>query len=77
MLRAQHRAGHGITVTSPIFKKSFTTAGILYVDNTNLRTAINVEDDLEETAYKTKEGVFFWDNSLIATRGALNPDKCK
>ena len=36
MMGAHKRKGHGVTITTPISKKSTKTAGILFVDNTNL-----------------------------------------
>ena len=77
MLGAQHRAGHTVTLTTPISKKSIKTAGILYVDNTNLWIGLNGDDDVYDVVQKAQESVSFWGNSLIATGGALNPEKCK
>ena len=77
MLGAQHRAGHTVTLTTPISKKSIKTAGILYVDDTNLWVGLNGDDDLYDVVHKAQESVSFWGNSLIATGGALNPEKCK
>ena len=77
MLRAQHSAGHTVTITTPISKKSIKTAGILYVDDTNLWVGLNENSSLEDAVYEAQEAVSFWGNSLIATGGALNPDKCK
>ena len=36
MTRAHKRVGHGVTVASPISKKSCTRAGLLFVNDTNL-----------------------------------------
>ena len=36
MIGAHKKEGHGVTVTAPIFKKSTTSAGIWFVDDTNL-----------------------------------------
>merc|ERR1712177_143077 len=77
MLRAQHSAGHTVTITTPISKKSIKAAGILYVDDTNLWVGLNENNTLEDVVYKAQEIVSFWGNSLIATGGALNPEKCK
>ena len=80
MLRAQHKAGHGITVTTLISKESCTmaaVAGILYVDDTNLWAGMEEEEDLDKAVYKAQVSVAFWGRSLIATGGALNPGKCK
>ena len=77
MIRAQHRAGHSIKVTTPITKKSVNSVGILYVDNTNLWVGMDSDKDLDEVIAEAQETVLHWGNSLIATGGALNPEKCK
>ena len=76
MLGAHRRAGHGITVTSPISRKTCTKAGILYVDDTNLWAGLTQDDDLPEAAAKAQEGITSWGDLLMATGGALNPTKC-
>ena len=77
MLRAQHSAGYTVTITTPISKKSIKTADILYVDDTNLWVGLNENSSLEDAVYEAQEAVSFWGNSLIATGGALIPEKCK
>ena len=77
MLRAHCKAGHGVTVTSPISKKTCKQLGILYVDDTNLWAGLSAEDDLDTATYKAQEGIDSWGKLLIATGGVLNPDKCK
>ena len=77
MIRAQHRAGHSIKVTTPITKKSVNSVGILYVDDTNLWVGMDSDKDLDEVVAEAQETVSHWGNSLIATGGALNPEKCK
>ena len=49
----------------------------MYLDDTNLWVGLNGEDDLYDVVHKAQETVSFWGNSLIATGGALNPEKCK
>ena len=75
MLHVKHSAGHTVTITTPISKKSIKTAGILYVDETNLWVGLNENSTLEDAVYEAQEAVSFWGNSLIATGGALNPEK--
>ena len=77
MLGAHRRAGHGVTVTSPISNKSCTMAGILYVYDTNLWTGLKQDEDLESVAGNAQEAINAWGNLLLSTGGALNPDKCK
>ena len=76
MIRAQHRAGHGVTVKCPISKKSCRKVGILYVDDTNLWAGLTPDDDLIGTVAKAQEGVNCWGDLLMATGGSLNPKKC-
>ena len=47
MMEAHKREGHGVTVTTPILKKSTKTAGILFVDDTNLWAGLDSEKDLK------------------------------
>ena len=77
MLRAHREAGHGVTVTSPISKKTCKQSGILYVDDTNLWAGLSADDDLDAAIYKAQEGIDSWGKLLMATGGTLNRDKCK
>ena len=77
MLRAHRKAGHGVTVTSSISKKTYKQSGILYVDSTNLWAELSAEDNLDAAIHKVQEGIDSWGKLLIATGGVLNPDKCK
>ena len=76
MILAQHSAGHGITVTSPISGKSKKMIGLLYVNNTNLWAGLNKEDDMLDVVNKGQEAVTSWGKLLMATGGDLNPEKC-
>ena len=76
MIRAQHRAGHGVTVKCPISKKSCRKVGILYVDDTNLWAGLTPDDDLIGTMAKAQDGINCWGELLMATGGSLNPKKC-
>ena len=76
MLRAHRREGHGVTVTSPISKKTCKKAGLLYVDDTNLWAGMSAEDSLDDAVYKAQESIQCWGELLMATGGALNPKKC-
>lgn len=77
MLRAHHREGHGVTVRSPISGKECTQAVLLYVDDTNLWAGMDPEDDLADVADKAQRSINCWGELLIATGGALKPEKCK
>ena len=57
MSQAHKRAGHGVTVTSPISKKSCTKAGLLFVDDTNLWAGMDRDEDLDTTVYKAQEAI--------------------
>ena len=46
------------------------------MDDTNLLAGLDEDDDLDSIVIKGQEAVSQWDCSLIATGGALNPDKC-
>ena len=70
------KEGHGVTVTSPISKKTSRKAGILYVDDTNLWAGMNAKDSLDEVVHKAQESINCWGELLMATGGALNPEKC-
>ena len=76
MIRAQQRAGHGVTVKCPISKKTCRKVGILYVDDTNLWAGLTPDDDLIGTADKAQKGIDCWGELLMATGGSLNPKKC-
>ena len=57
MMGAHKREGHGVMVTTPISKKSTKTAGILFVNDTNLWAGLDSEKDLETAVWEAQEGV--------------------
>ena len=63
-------------VTTPISKKSTKTAGILFVNDTNLWAGLDSEKDLETAVWEAQEGVNSWGGLLIATGGDFQPPKC-
>ena len=71
-----HYLAHGITVVSPITKKSQSQLGILFVDNMNLWDGLGEEDDVISTPKKGQRSVNSWGSNLLAVRGELRPDKC-
>ena len=76
MIQAQHRYHHGITIQSPISKRTIKQVGVLFVDDTNLWSGLEEDCDVLDVAHKAQDGVNTWGQSLIATGGVLNPDKC-
>ena len=46
------------------------------MDDTNLLAGLGEDDDLDSIGIKGQEAVSQWGQSLIATGGALNPEKC-
>ena len=75
MTRVHKREGHGVTVTTPISKKSCTKAGLLFVDDTNLWVGLDNSEDVDAVAYDAQEGINHWGNLLMATGGTLQPPK--
>ena len=65
--------GHGIRITSPISQKSIKQAGIVFIDDTNLWSGLEDEDDLLSAAHKGQEDVNLWEKSLEEVRGLLQP----
>ena len=64
LVRVQQRMGHGIHITSPISQKSLKQADIVFVNDTNLWTGLEDEDDLLSAAHKGQEDVNLWAKSL-------------
>ena len=46
------------------------------MDDTNLWAEMNAEDSLDEVVHKAQESINCWGEVLMATEGALNPEKC-
>ena len=69
--------GHGAKFVCPITKLSSHLSAILYMDDTDL-LHINLEED--ESVAKVHKliqaSVQNWGNLLVATNGALQPEKC-
>jgi len=68
--------GHGIRITSPISQKSIKQAGIVFVDDTNLWSGLEDDDDLLSAGHKGQEDVNLWAKSLEEVGGLLQPPKC-
>ena len=67
--------GHGIRITSSISQKLIKQAGIVFVDDTNLWSGLEDEDDLLSAAHKGQEDVNLWEKSLEEVGGLLQPPK--
>ena len=57
MLRAHCKVSHGVTVTSPISKKTFKQSGNLYVYYTNPWAGLLAGDNLDAAIYQAQEGI--------------------
>ena len=77
ILRAHGKKGHGATFRCPITRRSANISAIIYVDNTDL-LHINFDKDVtaKEAHAAIQSSVNSWGNLLIATGGALKPEKC-
>ena len=75
MIAEQRQHKDGVTIQSPISKKSIKQVGILYVDVINICANLSKDEYLEEVSVKAHEGIDQWVNSPIAVRGVLNPIK--
>jgi hypothetical protein len=77
ILRAHGKKGHGATVRCPIASLVASISAILYVDNTDL---LHINLDQDETAAEAhaaiQDSMTSWGELLIATGGALKPEKC-
>ena len=73
-----HRAkGHGAKFLAPVSKVRKDLAAVLFVDDTDL---LHIDMTKEETLWEAfdamQDSVQCWGNLLIATGGALKPEKC-
>jgi hypothetical protein len=77
ILRAHGKKGHGTTFQCPITHLSANISAILYVNDTDL-LHINFDRDetVEDAHAAIQNSVNSWGNLLIATGGALKPEKC-
>jgi hypothetical protein len=77
ILHAHKMQGHGASFLCPVSKKLKDLACILYVDDTDLLQLCQEEDDSTTTAHTAlQSSITCWGNLLIATGGALKPQKC-
>ncbi len=77
ILRAHGKKGHGATFQCPITRSSANILAIIYVDDTDF---LHINFDKDKTAKEAhaaiQSSVNSWGNLLIATGGALKPEKC-
>jgi hypothetical protein len=77
IIHAHKKEGHGATFLCPITKFSHKVAGILYVDDTDIiHLNLNGYEGVEETHAALQSSLDSWSQLLIATGGALKPEKC-
>ena len=75
LLAAYKRNGHGATVRSPFGREEFTSAGVLYVDDVDLMTMS--EDQDEETMHDEAQSCTTdWSWALIGSGGTCKGEKC-
>jgi hypothetical protein len=77
IIHAHKKEGHGATFLCPITKFSHKVAGILYVDDTDItHLDLSRVETLEEAHASLQASLDSWSQLLIATGGALKPEKC-
>jgi hypothetical protein len=77
IIHAHKKEGHGATFLCPVSKLSHKVAGILYVDDTDIiHLDLSKEETLEEAHMALQASLDSWSQLLIATGGALKPEKC-
>ena len=77
IIRAHKNKGHGATFHAPISGTRMGLAGILFVDDTDLlHVDLSASETITDAHEAMQSGVTDWGNLLIATGGALKPDKC-
>jgi hypothetical protein len=78
IIHAHKKEGHGATFLCPITQYKHDACGILYVDDTDLiHLNLAEEESVEQEAHAALQAaVDSWSSLLIATGGALKPEKC-
>ena len=77
MINAHKRKGHGLHLRSPITNKSIHLAGTLFVDDTDMEHLdLNKMETRNEAHQALQESIINWGHLLLATGGALKPEKC-
>ncbi len=77
ILHAHKTQGHGASFLCPASKKKIDLACILYVDDTDiLHLCQGEESSIQDAHQALQSSISNWGNLLIATGGALKPQKC-
>jgi hypothetical protein len=77
ILHAHKAQGHGVSFLCPVSERKKDLACILYVDDIDLLHLCQDEDDTVHDAHEAlQSSVTSWGKLLIATGGALKPQKC-
>jgi hypothetical protein len=77
IIHAHKKEGHGATFLCPITQYCHDACGILYVDDTDLIHLNLAEEETVVDAHAALQAaVDSWSSLLIATGGALKPEKC-
>ncbi len=77
ILGAHGKKGHGTKFHCPISKLKQHLLAILYVDDTDiLHINLTEDESVDEVQRAIQDSVNSWGNLLIATSGALQPNKC-
>jgi hypothetical protein len=77
MISAHKRKGHGAHLVTPISNQSCHLVGGLFVDDTDLfQLDMRRIESAAEVHERLQEAVINWGKLLIATGGALKPEKC-
>jgi hypothetical protein len=77
MINSHKRKGHGTHLVCPITKKPMHLVGTLFRDYTELvHLDMNKVETIKEAHTALQESIHNWGCILIATGGALKPEKC-
>ena len=77
ILQAHRRKGHGAKFLCPITKLKQHLSAILYIDDTDtLHINLTKDETIKKVHTAIQGSVDSWGNLLIATGGALQPNKC-
>ena len=77
ILNAHKKKGFRAKILCPISKLSQHLAAVLYVNDTDLlHLDTNTTESADDAPAAIQASVHSWGNLLIATGGALKPEKC-
>jgi hypothetical protein len=77
IIQAHKQKGHGVHLICPISKKPLHLAGMLFVDDTDIKhfNMMGVETVVQAHA-SLQDNIFNWGRLLVITGGVLNPAIC-